>query len=128
MNLLATLKNIFGKPEASEEDLIAEVNAAVEGNKKVDSLSNSIGELSAKLSNLEAKVGSLGTLDQESMVSKVSEALSTKVSDELNAFKSEAMAEVNSIKSAVSTSLDKGLFIPEHQGSTGQPQFRKVKY
>ena len=98
MNLLATLKNIFGKPEASEEDLI------------------------------EAKVGSLGTLDQESMVSKVSEALSTKVSDELNAFKSEAMAEVNSIKSAVSTSLDKGLFIPEPQGSTGQPQFRKVKY
>lgn len=127
MNLFATLKNIFGKPEASEEDLIAEVNAAVEGNKKVEKLSQTIGDLNAKMNKLEEAVGGIKGVDQDALVAKVTESLNAKVSDEIKTFKTEALEEVNAIKAAVGTSIEKGIFVPEGGGSKGKPTFRTAQ-
>lgn len=127
MNLFATLKNIFGKPEASEEDLIAEVNAAVEGNKKVEKLSQTIGDLNAKMNKLEEAVGMISGVDQDALVAKVTESLNAKVSDEIKTFKTEALGEVNAIKAAASTAIEKGVFVPEGTESNDKPKFRKAQ-
>jgi hypothetical protein len=129
INLLATLRTMFGKPEATEEDIIADVNAAIEGNKRVDGLSESIGNLTTQLTALEDKFSAVKTVDEGALIEKISAGLLTKFGGEITSLKEDltkdVAEELNKIKLATTNSVQHGIFIPE--GANNQPNFRTVK-